>query len=216
MTQEWWLHSAFMPFHLGLMLLMVLIIGETVGIYIGHRPSNFIRSIIPSWIKDSPILRMKISRYFVLLFFVLNLSFAGYFIQLFSFAFREDFINSGLIFIPASMLAWFFTLFMMHCLDQVIRPYTAQRPASLLGRYAIILDQPARPDASAAAALRDQYGQRHALQVLSQFGELEPGSQVILVNYEDPHYIVKKITPQLGQPRKLSRPKRSSTWSDVP
>ena len=197
---DWIVDAAFMPFHLCMLAILILIVSETVGIYIGYRPSNLLRNLIPSWIKDSPILRVKISRYFILLFFLVNLSFAGYFIQLLSFALKHHFINSGLIFIPASILAWFFTLFMLHCLDQVIRPYPqAKASSNLLGRYALILDQPARPDYSATARVRDQFGQLHDVQVLPQFGEFEANTQVILVKYEAPCYIVKKITPQRHQ-----------------
>lgn len=197
---DWLVNAAFMPFHLCMLAIVILIASETLGIYIGYRPSNLLRNLIPSWIKDSPILRVKISRYFILLFFLVNLSFAGYFIQLISFALKQHFINSGLIFILASILAWFFTLFMLHCLDQVIRPEAQhQPPINLLGRYALILDQPARPDYSATARVRDQHGQLHDVQVLPQFGEFEAHSQVILVKYDEPCYIVKKITPQRSQ-----------------
>ncbi|OEY97638.1 hypothetical protein BJI46_08870 [Acinetobacter qingfengensis] len=195
MSRDWLLQSAFMPFHLCVVAIFILIITETLGIYIGHRPSNLIRKIIPLWIKDSPIFRVKISRYFVLLFFLINLSFAGYFIQLIFFAFKQHFINSGVVFIPAFMLAWFFTLFMLHCLDQVIKPNQKVDQTELIGRFGIILYRSARPDASTEASVRDQFGQLHRVQVVPEFGELEPNSQVILIDYHEHCYIAHRITP---------------------
>lgn len=193
---ELFFDSALLPFHFCVVAIFVLIIGETIGIYIGHRPSNFIRTVIPSWIKDSPLLKVQISRFIILLFFLINLSYAGYFIQLSFFAFHKAFISSSLIFIPAFIMAWFFTLFMIHCLDQVIQPSQTSCQVDLVGRFATIVSGQAKPGASANAQVKDHMGGVHYVQVEPEFGELELHAHIILVGYNDSHYIGKKITPQ--------------------
>lgn len=195
-TPELFFHAALIPFHCCVVAIFALIIAETIGIYIKHRPSYYFRKLIPTWLKDSPLLQLQISRFIILIFFLINLSFAGYFFQLSSYAFYDDFLSFGIVFIPAFLMAWFFTLFMMHCLDQVIKPSEASCPMSLVGRMATIVTGHAKPNQSAQAMVRDPVGQLHNILVEPEYGELEEQSQVILTGYRDSHYVAKKIIPQ--------------------
>ncbi|KAF7277598.1 hypothetical protein GWI33_003282 [Rhynchophorus ferrugineus] len=93
-------------------------------------------------------------------------------------------------------MAWFYTLFMIHCLDQVIKPSQSSKHIHLVGRFATIVSGHARPGFSAQATVRDHTGHLHYVQVEPEYGELELQAQVILVGYNDFHYIAKKITAQ--------------------
>lgn len=198
-TPELFFHSALIPFHACVVAIFVLIIAETIGIYIKHRPSNYIRNWLPAWVKTSPLLQVQISRFIVLIFFLINLSFAGYFFQLSFYAAYQDFMSPGVVCIPAFIMAWFFTLFMMHCLDQVIKPNETSCPMSLVGRLATIVDGDAKPSQSAKAVVRDPVGKLHHIRVEPEYGELEEASQVILTGYSDSHYIAKKLIAQQNE-----------------
>ena len=102
-------------------------------------------------------------------------------------------MHTGFVLIPALLMAWFFTLFMMHCLDQVIKPTQSNQQVILLGRFATIVSGTARPGSSAQAKVRDQFGRLHYVQVEPEFGELILQSKVILVDYRESQYIAKAI-----------------------
>jgi hypothetical protein len=56
--------------------------------------------------------------------------------------------------LPALIIAIFFTVFMIHCLDQVIKPQIEHHNTNLLGRLATISSGNARPGFSAQARSR--------------------------------------------------------------
>lgn len=199
MTWELFFDQALLPFHFCVVAIFVLIIAETIGNYIGHRPSNIIRDLIPKWIRESPLLQVQISRFIILLFFLINLSYAGYFFQLSFYALYQSFISPSLVIFPAFIMAWFFSLFMIHCLDQVIKPSQPSRHIHLVGRFATIVSGHARPGFSAQATVRDHMGRLHYVQVEPEYGELELQTQVILVGYSEFHYVAKKITAQSSE-----------------
>lgn len=192
-TTALFFHSALLPFHMSVLAIFILIIAETIGIYIGHRPSQLIRQMVPMWLRDAPLLQVQISRFIILLFFLINFSFAGYLLQLSAFALLDDFVHTGFVLIPALLMAWFFTLFMMHCLDQVIKPVQSSHQVNLLGRFATIISGTARPGSSAQAKVRDQFGRLHYVQVEPEFGEFSLQSKVLLVDYRESHYIAQAI-----------------------
>lgn len=197
MTLTWDLliHAALMPYHICVVMIFVLIIVETIGMYVGYRPSLFMRGLMPKWMHEPPLFQVKFSRFIILIFFLINFSFAGYFFQLSTYAFRKEFLNSGIM-IPAVLMAWFFTLFMIHCMDQVLLSRQKTVHVRLIGRLATIISGHARPGFSARACVRDYAGALHYVQVEPEYGELELQAQVILVEYIDTHYIAKKLTPQ--------------------
>lgn len=194
-TWELFWQAALMPYHISVITIFVFIFLETIGSYLGYRPSSLIRSIVPKWLRESTVFKVQFSRFIVLCFFLINFSFAGYLFQLSSYALRSEFINSWII-LPALFVAWFFTLFMVHCLDQVILPRQKPIHVRLVGRLATITSGHARPGFSAQASVRDYAGRLHYIQVESEYGELELQCQVILIDYVDHHYIAKKITRQ--------------------
>ncbi|AMW78748.1 hypothetical protein AMD27_07545 [Acinetobacter sp. TGL-Y2] len=182
-----------MPFHLCVLTLIMLSMAETFGHYIGLRPSTFIKKIAPSSLTDSPLLQVKFSKVLILVFLLLNFSFAGYFLQLISFASQQQFLAWYYVILPALVIAIFFTVFMIHCLDQVIKPQFKSTRSNLLGRLATISSGNARPGFSAQARVRDEFGQLHYVQVEPEFGELEFQSQILLIRFKKSHYIAKKI-----------------------
>lgn len=196
LTKSIFFDAGLLPFHFCVVAIFILIIAETIGIYMGYRPSNYFRKLIPNWIKESPLLQVQISRFIILIFFLINLSYAGYFFQLGAYALYQEFLPASVIFIPALIMTWFFTLFMMHCLDQVIRPMPATAYVRLVGRFATIVSGHGRPGFSAQASVRDHLGRLHFVAVEPEFGELELQTQVILIGYVDEHYIAKKITAE--------------------
>lgn len=183
----------FIPFHLSVIALIVLSLAESIGIYLGTRPSTFILELAPKWLIQSPLFNVKFSKVLILVFLLINFSFAGYFLQLISFAKQQAFISPYLLILPAFIIAIFFTVFMIHCLDQVIKPLYQRQNSNLLGRLATISSGNARPGFSAQARVRDEFGQIHYVQVEPEFGELEFRSQVILIGSKQTHYIAKKI-----------------------
>lgn len=183
-----------MPFHLSVLALILLSMAETFGYYIGLRPSTFLKKISPDWLIESPLLQVKFSKVLIFVFLLLNFSFAGYFLQLSIFASKQIFAAWYYVVLPALVIAIFFTVFMIHCLDQVIKPKVTLNQVDLLGRLATVSSGNARPGFSAQARVRDENGQLHYIQVEPEFGELEFQSQIILIRFRKSHYIAKKIS----------------------
>ncbi|MEW4938622.1 OB-fold-containig protein, partial [Acinetobacter baumannii] len=142
-----------MPFHLSVVALILLSVVETIGMYVGK--------IAPIWLTNSPLLNVKFSKALIFVFLLINFSFAGYFLQLSFFAIQHYFITPFYLIIPALVIAIFFTVFMIHCLDQVIKPKLTHTNYNLLGRLATISSGSARPGFSAQARVRDEFGQLH-------------------------------------------------------
>ncbi|BDE23328.1 hypothetical protein OCUAc20_18280 [Acinetobacter baumannii] len=140
------------------------------------------------------MLNVKFSKALIFVFLLINFSFAGYFLQLSFFAIQHYFITPFYLIIPALVIAIFFTVFMIHCLDQVIKPKLTHTNYNLLGRLATISSGSARPGFSAQARVRDEFGQLHYVQVEPEYGELELYSQVILIKVHKSHYVAKKIS----------------------
>ena len=183
------------PFHLSVVMLILLSMAETLGYYIGLRPSTFLKKIAPQWLSNSPLVQVKFSKVLIFVFLLINFSFAGYMLQLTSFAYQKTLMPWFYAIIPALIIAIFFTVFMIHCLDQVIRPNFQQTKTILLGRLATVSSGNARPGFSAQARVRDEFGQLHYVQVEPEFGDIEIQSQVLLIRYKKSHYIAKKIAP---------------------
>ncbi|MEX2958348.1 OB-fold-containig protein [Acinetobacter baumannii] len=184
-----------MPFHLSVVALILLSVVETIGMYVGLRPSQLLKKkIAPVWLTNSPLLNVKFSKALIFVFLLINFSFAGYFLQLSFFAIQHYFITPFYLIIPALVIAIFFTVFMIHCLDQVIKPKLTHTNYNLLGRLATISSGSARPGFSAQARVRDEFGQLHYVQVEPEYGELELYSQVILIKVHKSHYVAKKIS----------------------
>ena len=190
---KFFFESALIPFHISVIALFMLSMAETLGYYIGFRPSTFFKKIAPIWLTDSPLLQVKFSKVLIFVFLLINFSFFGYFIQLLSFAYQHQFFPWYYVILPALILGIFFTVFMIHCLDQVIRPKFQVAHSNLLGRLATVSSGNARPGFSAQARVRDEFGQLHYVQVEPEFGELEFQSQIILIRFKQSHYIAKKI-----------------------
>ncbi|MGE8529901.1 MAG: OB-fold-containig protein, partial [Acinetobacter guillouiae] len=159
-----------MPFHLSVLALILLSMAETFGYYIGLRPSTFLKKISPDWLIESPLLQVKFSKVLIFVFLLLNFSFAGYFLQLSIFASKQVFAAWYYVVLPALVIAIFFTVFMIHCLDQVIKPKVTLNQVDLLGRLATVSSGNARPGFSAQARVRDENGQLHYIQVEPEFG----------------------------------------------
>ncbi|WP_111859636.1 OB-fold-containig protein [Acinetobacter sp. CFCC 10889] len=183
-----------MPFHLSVLALILLSMAETIGYYVGLRPSTFLKRISPVWLSRAPLLQVKFAKVLIFVFLLINFSFAGYFLQLCIFASQQQFFPWYYVILPASVIAIFFTVFMIHCLDQVIKPKFSPTTVNLLGRLATVSSGNARPGFSAQARVRDEFGQLHYVQVEPEFGELEFQSQIILIRFRKSHYIAKKIS----------------------
>lgn len=183
-----------MPFHLSVLLLILLSMAETLGYYIGLRPSTFFKRTTPYWLINTPLLQVKFSKVLIFVFLLINFSSAGYLIQLSIFASKGSFAPWYYVILPAFIFAVFFTVFMIHCLDQVIKPKFKQTQINLVGRLATISSGNARPGFSAEARVRDEFGQIHYVQVEPEFGELEFKSQILLIRFKQSHYIAKRIS----------------------
>ena len=190
---DFFTNPALLPFHYCVLALVLLSMAETIGIYVGMRPSSFLKRMLPKELNESPLLNVKFSKVLILVFLLINFSFAGYFLQLSFFASQHFFVSPYYMMLPASIMAIFFTVFMIHCLDQVIKPSLNQHPAQLVGRLATISSGNARPGFSAQARVRDAVGQLHYVHVEPEFGELELQSQVLLIERRKNLYIAKKI-----------------------
>lgn len=182
------------PFHLSLLALILLSMVETIGYYFNIRPTQYLKSLSPKKLSESPLLNVKFSKTLIVVFLLMNFSFSGYFLQLCVYAQQQEFRPAYYLIIPALIIAIFFTVFMIHCLDQVIKPIETKQQVSLLGRLATISSGNARPGFSAQARVRDEFGQLHYVQVEPEFGELEFQSQIILIRLKKSHYIAKKIS----------------------
>lgn len=191
---NFFLEPNLMPFHLCVVILFLLSMAETVGYYIGLRPSTFLKRILPQWLTQAPIIQVKFAKVLIFVFLLINFSFAGYFLQLSIFAIKNEFATWYYVILPALLIAIFFTVFMIHCLDQVIKPKLVSNNTNLLGRLATVSSGNARPGFSAQARVRDEFGQLHYIQVEPEFGELEVQSQIILIRFRKSHYIAKKIS----------------------
>lgn len=175
--------------------LIMLSIAETIGIFIGLRPSHLVKRLTPDWLLNSPLLDVKFSKYLIFVFLLINFSFAGYFLELSFFALQHYFISPYYLFIPALIIDIFFTVFMIHCLDQVIKPKVTHTHTNLVGRLATISTGNARPGFSAQARVRNEFGQLYYVQVEPEYGELELQSQVLLITQKsNSHYLAKKIS----------------------
>ena len=192
--QAWLTHQDLVPFHFSLIALVVLGLIETIGIYFKKRPSHFLKKISPQKITNSPFLNVKFSKVMIVIFFLMNFSFFGYLLQLICYSQTQNFLAAYYLFLPAFVLASFFTVFMIHCLDQVIKPRYSKKNIELLGHLATISSGNARPGFSAQARVRDEYGQIHYVQVEPEFGELEFQSKIILIRKKKSHYVAKKIS----------------------
>ena len=181
------------PFHLSLIAVLLLGMAETIGSYLNLRPSMLFKKFSPKRLDELPLLNVKFSKTLILFFLLMNFSFAGYFLQFCIYSRELAFLPAYYLMLPALIIAIFFTVFMIHCLDQVIPPRQAKQQVSLLGRLATISSGNARPGFSAQARVRDELGQLHYVQVEPEFGELEFQSQIILIRLKNSHYIAKRI-----------------------
>lgn len=66
---EFLLNYYFMPFNLSVIALLILSMAETIGIYIGLRPSTFLKKFLPRWLSNSPLVNVKFSKVLILVFF---------------------------------------------------------------------------------------------------------------------------------------------------
>lgn len=57
-----------MPFHLSVVALILLSVVETIGMYIGLRPSQLLK-IAPDWLSNSPLLNVKFSKALIFVFY---------------------------------------------------------------------------------------------------------------------------------------------------
>ena len=126
------------PFHLSVVGLVLLSMAETIGYYIHLRPSTFLRRISPAWLANSPLLQVKFSKVLIFVFLLITFSFAGYFLQLSIYATQHSFVHWGYILPPALVISIFFTVFMIHSLDQVIKPKFTLTHINLIGRLATV------------------------------------------------------------------------------
>ncbi|OTG82590.1 hypothetical protein B9T33_03840 [Acinetobacter sp. ANC 5054] len=181
------------PFHLSLLAVLLLGMVETIGYYINISPSQLLKKIAPQRLEELPLLNVKFSKTLILFFLLMNFSFAGYVLEFCIHAQENRFIPAYYLMLPALIIAIFFTVFMIHCLDQVVPPKYKKETVNLLGRLATISSGNARPGFSAQARVRDEYGQLHYVQVEPEFGELEFQSKIILIRQKKSLYIGKKI-----------------------
>ena len=190
---EFLLDYNLMPFHLSLLFIILLGVAKTVAFYFKLKPSQLLERISPYDFQNVEWLNVKFSKTLIVFFFLMNFSFSGYFLQFLIYSQEYHFLPAYYIILPALIIAIFFTVFMIHCLDQVIPPKYKKNDVNLLGRLATISSGNARPGFSAHALVRDEYGQLHYVQVEPEFGELEFQSQIILIRLRKSHYVAKKI-----------------------
>lgn len=93
-----------------------------------------------------------------------------------------------------TIIATFFTIFMVHCLNQVITPRYRYKAPNLVGRLATISNGQASSTRHAEARVRDEYGKLHYIQVFADFGTIPIRSQIIIVKASRQFYIAKKIS----------------------
>lgn len=182
-----------LPFFISLIILLILIMAETLGAYLNLRPSKLIRVLFPRHLTESPLINVKFSKSLIFIFFLLNFSVCGFFIQFFAFYQHQAFFVFYSVIPIAIILSIFLTVFMIHCLDQIIKPKKISYKINLNGCLATVCNGNARPGYTAQAFLRDEFGQLHYVQIEPEFGELELHSKVILTRRKHAHYIAKKI-----------------------
>lgn len=81
-----------MPFHLSVVALILLSVVETIGMYIGLRPSQLLKKIAPVWLSNSPLLNVKFSKALIFVF-THQFQFCRLFLQLSFFAIQHYFIS---------------------------------------------------------------------------------------------------------------------------
>ncbi|SDB85253.1 OB-fold-containig protein [Acinetobacter boissieri] len=182
-----------LPFHLCVVGLITMSAIETIGFYFGKHPFYFLKSITPTplWQSFSSV---KFSKLLILLFFLLNFSFAGYFVQFAYFSYQKSFSTMLYVLPLTTIIATFFTIFMVHCLNQVITPRYRYKAPNLVGRLATISNGQASSTRHAEARVRDEYGKLHYIQVFADFGTIPIRSQIIIVKASRQFYIAKKIS----------------------
>lgn len=191
---EFFVDYNLMPFHLSLFAVILLGVVETLGYLFKIRPTKFLKQISPFYFRNLDLLNVKFSKILIVFFLLMNFSVAGYVLQLLIYSQEQEFLPAYYLIIPALIIAIFFTVFMIHCLDQVIPPKYKKHHINLIGRLATISSGNARPGFSAQARVRDEFGQLHYVQVEPEFGELEFQSQIILIRLRKSHYVAKKIS----------------------
>lgn len=190
---EFLLDYNLMPFHLSLLLILLFGMAKTVAFYFKLKPGQLLKQIFPYNFQNFELLNVKFSKTLIVVFFLMNFSFSGYLFQFLIYSQEQHFLPAYYLILPALTIAIFFTIFMIHCLDQVIPPKYKKNDINLLGRLATISSGNARPGFSAQARVRDEYGQLHYVQVEPEFGELEFQSQIILIRLRKSHYLARKI-----------------------
>ena len=58
-----------MPFHLSLVVLMLISTAETIGYYFNFRPSQLLENVFSQRITESPLLDVKFSKVLIFVFF---------------------------------------------------------------------------------------------------------------------------------------------------
>lgn len=187
------LNSNLMLFHLCLLILLIMGVVEFLDHYLKLRLGHLIRRFTPKKVLASPWFHVQFSPTLIVVFFLMNFSFFGYLLQFLFYAKQDVFAPTYYIILPALTLTLFFTVFMIHCLNQVIPSRQNKTRPNLLGRLATISSGSARPGFSAQARVRDEFGELHYVQVEPEFGELEFQSHVILIRQRKSHYLAKKI-----------------------
>lgn len=181
-----------MPFHFSLFILLLLGVAHCVMSTFKLRyPRTVQRGMLHPWLRLNWI-KVKFSRLVLLIFLLLNFSMAGYVLQFLLYAQHQHFVSPLYLLIPAAIIAVCFTIFMSHCLSQVIQPKVQIRSNNLLGRLAT-LRETARPGFPATAYVRDALGTLHQIQVAPEFGELDAGSCVMLIRDKKSYYLVKRM-----------------------
>ncbi|WOE32120.1 MULTISPECIES: OB-fold-containig protein [unclassified Acinetobacter] len=182
------------PFHMSLIILVIVSMVETLGYYLNIKTSYYLKSCFPRYVLRSKLIDIRFSKILILIFLLLNFSVAGYILEWVAFAKFHIFVPFYYIIIPAIIISIFFTVFMIHCLDQVIKPRFDKKNINLIGCLATVSSGNARPGFSAQARVRDQYGQLHYIQVEPEFGELELQAQILLIKQHKSYYIAKRIS----------------------
>lgn len=95
--------------------------GGNLRLLFKSSPSHFIKRLSPQKLTESPLLDVKFSKVLIVVFLLLNFSVAGYFLQFCIYAKEQTFTSAYYLILPALIIAIFFTVFMIHCLDQVIK-----------------------------------------------------------------------------------------------
>lgn len=185
-----------MPFHLSLVLLVILSMTESLGLYFKHPPSQSLRKLVPAHLQHLQQLNLKFPKFLLLIFLLLNFACAGYILQFALHTQHGYFPAAYYVLLPAFIVALFLTTFMSHCLNQILpAPQDSPQNSDLLGHLATISSNNAKPSFAAQARVRNQFGHLHYVPVEPEFGELEIHTAVILIRMKRNHYIGKKVAP---------------------